>query len=202
MKKKFKELRRTPPPDADISISIDDKDRITDAQDLSGDSPMTMKRHVSTHKKWYERPYSKKQKVIALIIAGVIILLGAGTFTYFHYFHKNNQDKVSVTIVKKPKVVVITSPLSGLPVTAAQAKLPVTAVMIENSDQARPQSGLSQAGVVFEALAEGGITRLWHYSKRALLAQSGRLEVLVHILLTGCYRLTPPMLTSEVVPLH
>jgi hypothetical protein len=31
--------------------------------------------------------------------------------------------------------------------------------MIENSDEARPQSGLSQAGVIFEALAEGGITR-------------------------------------------
>jgi len=31
--------------------------------------------------------------------------------------------------------------------------------MIENSDDARPQSGLSQAGVIFEALAEGGITR-------------------------------------------
>jgi len=31
--------------------------------------------------------------------------------------------------------------------------------MVENSDEARPQSGLNQAGVVFEALAEGGITR-------------------------------------------
>ena len=31
--------------------------------------------------------------------------------------------------------------------------------MIENSLEARPQSGLSQAGVVFEAVAEGGITR-------------------------------------------
>ena len=31
--------------------------------------------------------------------------------------------------------------------------------MIENSDFARPQSGLLQAGVIFEAIAEGGITR-------------------------------------------
>jgi hypothetical protein len=36
---------------------------------------------------------------------------------------------------------------------------PITGVMIENSLDARPQSGLSQAGVVFEAIAEGGITR-------------------------------------------
>lgn len=33
------------------------------------------------------------------------------------------------------------------------------AVMIENSPDARPQSGLSDADVVFEALAEGGVTR-------------------------------------------
>lgn len=33
------------------------------------------------------------------------------------------------------------------------------AVMIENSPDARPQSGLSEADVVFEAVAEGGVTR-------------------------------------------
>lgn len=33
------------------------------------------------------------------------------------------------------------------------------AVMIENSPDARPQSGMSQADVVFEAIAEGGVTR-------------------------------------------
>ena len=32
-------------------------------------------------------------------------------------------------------------------------------VMIENSPDARPQSGLSQADIVFEAVAEGGVTR-------------------------------------------
>lgn len=33
------------------------------------------------------------------------------------------------------------------------------AVIIENLEKVRPQSGLSRAGVVYEALAEGGITR-------------------------------------------
>ncbi len=37
--------------------------------------------------------------------------------------------------------------------------MPVFAVMIENQEQARPQTGLDQASVVYEALAEGGITR-------------------------------------------
>ncbi|MDO4870762.1 MAG: DUF3048 domain-containing protein [Candidatus Saccharibacteria bacterium] len=35
----------------------------------------------------------------------------------------------------------------------------ITAIMIENSLDARPQSGLKSAEVVFEAIAEGGITR-------------------------------------------
>jgi hypothetical protein len=41
---------------------------------------------------------------------------------------------------------------------AWQARRPL-AVMIENSPDARPQSGLSSADVVFEAVAEGGVTR-------------------------------------------
>lgn len=42
--------------------------------------------------------------------------------------------------------------------TAWEKKRPL-AVMIENSPDARPQSGLSDADIVFEALAEGGVTR-------------------------------------------
>src|SRR6202011_3278862 len=53
-----------------------------------------------------------------------------------------------------------TSPLTGLQVAADLAARPITAVVIENlTPDARPQSGLSQAGVVYEANAEGGITR-------------------------------------------
>lgn len=51
------------------------------------------------------------------------------------------------------------SPLTGVEVTESQSKNPVIGVMIENSPEARPQSGLKQAGVVFESIAEGGITR-------------------------------------------
>jgi hypothetical protein len=41
----------------------------------------------------------------------------------------------------------------------AKAPLHVLAVMVENQEQARPQAGLDHASVVYEALAEGGITR-------------------------------------------
>ncbi|MCR4330167.1 MAG: DUF3048 domain-containing protein [Candidatus Roizmanbacteria bacterium] len=42
--------------------------------------------------------------------------------------------------------------------TAWEKRRPL-GVMVENSTEARPQSGLSSANVVFEAVAEGGITR-------------------------------------------
>jgi hypothetical protein len=42
--------------------------------------------------------------------------------------------------------------------TAWEKRRPL-AVMIENHPEARPQSGLSKADIVFEALAEGGVTR-------------------------------------------
>jgi hypothetical protein len=52
------------------------------------------------------------------------------------------------------------SPLTGTVVPdKASTQQAVTGIMIENSPDARPQSGLKSAGVVFEAIAEGGITR-------------------------------------------
>jgi len=50
------------------------------------------------------------------------------------------------------------SPISGLPYDADKAG-PLVAVMVENHSDARPQSGLIGADLVYEALAEGGITR-------------------------------------------
>jgi hypothetical protein len=48
------------------------------------------------------------------------------------------------------------SPLTGLPYPGDYRPI---AVMIEDNPAARPQCGLSQADIVYEALVEGGITR-------------------------------------------
>ncbi len=58
-----------------------------------------------------------------------------------------------------PEPKTIPSELTGVEVSPQLASLPVTAVTIENSPDARPQSGLADAGVVFEAMVEGSITR-------------------------------------------
>ena len=49
-------------------------------------------------------------------------------------------------------------PLTGVP-TAAVAPHPAVAVKIENSIDARPQTGLNSADMVWEEVVEGGITR-------------------------------------------
>jgi len=58
-----------------------------------------------------------------------------------------------------PEPAPYTAPLTGLAVEAPVTQRPL-AVMINNAPAARPQSGLSQADIVYEVLAEGGITRL------------------------------------------
>ncbi|MGS5018550.1 DUF3048 domain-containing protein [Paenibacillus sp. JJ1683] len=60
---------------------------------------------------------------------------------------------------KEPSVPAFTAPLTGLPVEQSVIERPL-AVMINNAPAARPQAGLSQADMVYEVLAEGGITRL------------------------------------------
>lgn len=101
-------------------------------------------------------PHGKKEWAAVII---VVLLLGLGVTLLFRH-HATKQvviRKLIPAVHVKPTTVA--SRLTGVQVSPALAKLPVTGVMIENSDEARPQSGLSQAGVVFEALAEGGITR-------------------------------------------
>lgn len=106
---------------------------------------------------------TKKQWIIIACVA-LVILGGVGYGTYYLWF-RHTPKPVAYTVKKAapnipaPAPTTVPSPLTGLPVSPSAVNNPVTGVMIENSDQARPQSGLSQAGVVFEALAEGGITR-------------------------------------------
>jgi len=51
------------------------------------------------------------------------------------------------------------SPLTGQPISAEALARRVVAVKIDNSPGARPQSGLSQAGIVYEHETEGSVTR-------------------------------------------
>ena len=63
------------------------------------------------------------------------------------------------TPAASPVPTLVPAPLTGLMVTPAVAARHVIAVMIDDLSPARPQSGFSDAGVVWQAPAEGGIPR-------------------------------------------
>lgn len=69
---------------------------------------------------------------------------------------ERSQNQVS-TAETKPELV--PSPTTGLDVSPSVAERPVLSVIVSNSVGARPQAGLSSADIVFETIAEGGITR-------------------------------------------
>lgn len=105
-------------------------------------------------------PPTRKQSIISGALAVVLAFgIGAG-WTLTHHKRAVVADQPQKVITKKVAPTPIYSTLTGLPVADASVnQKPVTAVMVENSIDARPQSGLGDAGVVFEAVAEGGVTR-------------------------------------------
>lgn len=108
---------------------------------------------------WFRR---HKKLVIAVSI--VLVLGISGGIAAAIYYSQPKDTPEPVKMVKEPEPepepVRYYSPLTGNEVPSeAVTKQAVTAIMIENSPDARPQSGIKDSGIVFEAIAEGGITR-------------------------------------------
>ncbi len=117
-------------------------------------------------------PTKAKQPMLKIILIAVTVL-GIGTGAAFGYMKLRPKQSPAPTASPTPQAsptpvptpaptpvpTTKASPLTGLLVPIAAADRQITAVVIENHTDARPQSGLGQAGVVYEALAEGGITR-------------------------------------------
>jgi hypothetical protein len=129
--------------------------------DQAKPTPGSPAKHKRPFKQWLKALTKKQWLLIALIF---LVVVGGGITVYEVWFHGTSKPvhlatKAAPMIPAVPKPVTVPSTLSGLPVAPSVNNNPVTAIMIENSPDARPQSGLSQASVVFEALAEGGVTR-------------------------------------------
>lgn len=105
-----------------------------------------------------------EHKKIVVIIFCSLVIIGLTIFTMSIFIRKPHTAEKPEPVAKviKPEPIKINyySKLTGLLVENEEAiSAPISAVMIENSPEARPQSGLKQAEIVFEAIAEGGITR-------------------------------------------
>lgn len=121
---------------------------------------------------------AKHRKLSITIYVILAILIGAlVTFLVFSNRTSLTTNKTSTSkkvAVKKPDPIKYYSQLTGLEViNEAAITAPVNGVMIPNDTYgARPQAGLKDAGIVFEAICEGGITRflaLYQNNKPALI---------------------------------
>lgn len=99
----------------------------------------------------------RRRHKIIVISAALLVIVGGGTVT------RNLLSTPSEAVIdiqkNQKKITTVASPLTGTQVAPELAKRPVTGIIIENSPEARPQSGIADAGVIFEAVAEGGVTR-------------------------------------------
>lgn len=128
------------------------------------DKPANNGKEKITFKEWFKKP--KNKVIFFLIILIIIVLVAAGYAVYVRYFKKgqnqgNNQQNNLPTInySKTPEIKKIASKLDGILYPEDVANRHPLAIMVENHPDARPQSGLNKAKVVYEAVTEGGITR-------------------------------------------
>lgn len=116
------------------------------------------------HKSLIERVrnWTHLHHTATLLLAGLGVILATAIVVAVLVFQAPKPaeaPQVSKSTPPKPAPVYY-SALSGEKVPdEASTKIAVTGIMIENSPDARPQSGIKPASVVFEAIAEGGITR-------------------------------------------
>jgi hypothetical protein len=118
------------------------------------------KKHHKSFKQWFAS-LSKQKKI--LLISALAGLLIATTGLIWWFVLRSEPAPAPQPVAQQeaepPKPTTVASRLTGMQVKPELNDLPTTGVMIENSPDARPQSGLQEAGVVYEAIAEGGITR-------------------------------------------
>lgn len=117
--------------------------------------------HTSLLGRFRSWAHNHHTTTLLLICFGVLLATATAAWAILYEAPKHAPTN---TAVKKqtptPSPLVFYSPLTGEKVPdQASTQQAVTAIMIENSPDARPQSGIKQAGVAYEAIAEGGITR-------------------------------------------
>lgn len=95
-------------------------------------------------------------KTRKVFIVGLIILAVLGAAWLAFKSRQNLLPEGQSNVIPHP---VLAEAMNGEMVDPAIARKRPLAVMIENHPDGRPQSGLSLADVVYETLAEGGITR-------------------------------------------
>lgn len=130
---------------------------------------------------------NKNTLILALAGLGLYLLSVGLSYAVFNYFKNrgteiispapqtpgSSKSKIDLSAPKTEEC-----PLNGAKFTKAErdiwSKIRPLGVMIENHQESRPQSGLSKADIVYETVAEGGITRFLGMFYCGIVATSDR----------------------------
>lgn len=113
------------------------------------------------HRSRREREHRRRKWPYFLLL--LILLVGVGSYLFVTYGFQKRLAKPLANLRNAPLKIpkkFIYCPLDGLQVSSEHLiqRRPII-VKVENLSDARPQSGLDKACIVYEAMAEGGITR-------------------------------------------
>lgn len=103
-----------------------------------------------------KKPKIKPWVVVVIIIISLAVI-AAGVVAYFRYFKK--ESFLENILPSGKETVKVTNSLDGTKVEKSLANRHPLAIIIENHPEARPQVGLNEASIIYEAITEGGITR-------------------------------------------
>lgn len=125
-----------------------------------------------------KRSFLQNRKILIGIICLLVLSVAAVSVFAFSLFSKKTDSKsdskttvadnvrtaTSSTPTPTPKPpVYLASPINGIPIEESVfnslSSKPALAVIIQNNTPSRPQHGINEADIMYETLAEGGITR-------------------------------------------
>ena len=108
-----------------------------------------------------KKSQNKSRKKLIIICAVLLVLIAGGVTTAMILLNRKKDEPTSSSTPNEPAAPKYYSNLTGLEI--ADEKLndsPIFCIQIPNgTDGARPHAGLGEAAIVFEAIAEAGITR-------------------------------------------
>jgi len=124
---------------------------------------------IENNKKGKNIEIIKKYKVVYFIILGVILVISISLIvTALTIKSKDNEAKKDVNIeneipqqnnIENEQKTLVQRKIDGVMVNIGNDNLLPYAIMIENSIDARPISGINEANILYEIQTEGTITR-------------------------------------------
>lgn len=103
----------------------------------------------------------KRLIFISCLGATLVVIFGIGLYLLFN--ESGNTGDGNDNVIKKDKsaetAMTYPAPIDGIMTDLDSSLRHPLAIIVENHTDARPQSGLNKASLVYEAVAEGGITR-------------------------------------------